>query len=78
MCRGTEKAKPAACWLAVQVTEVMRDGENVLSQGMSTSVYGREVVEVRLPRKALNTISQDYLYPKPTQVGRLRKLKGAR
>ena len=26
--------------------------------------------EVKLPRKALNTLNQVYLYPKPTQVGR--------
>ncbi len=78
MCRGTEKANTAACWFAVQVSEVLRAGENGLSRGMSTRVYGLEVCEVKLPRKALNTLIQNYLYPKPTQVGRLRILKGAR
>jgi hypothetical protein len=78
LCRGTEKANTAPCWLGVQVTEAMRVGENDLSGGMSTRVYGLEVCEVKLPRKALNTLIQNYLYPKPTQVGRLRIPKGAR
>jgi glycosyltransferase involved in cell wall biosynthesis len=29
----------------------LRDGENVLSQGVSTSCYGSEVGDVKLPRK---------------------------
>ena len=33
---------------------------------------------VKLPRKALNTLTTSYLYPKPTQVGRLSILRGAR
>ncbi len=33
---------------------------------------------IRLPRKALNTLTISYLYPKPTQVGRLSILRGAR
>ena len=45
---------------------------------MSRRVYGLEVVDVKLPRKALSTIIHDYLYPKPTQVGWLRIPKGAR
>jgi hypothetical protein len=56
----------------------MRDGENVLSVGASTTCYGGEVYDVKLPRKALNTLTINYPYPKPTQVGRLRKLRGAR
>ena len=32
--------------------------------------HGEEVAEVKLPRKALNTLTNNYLYPKPTQVGR--------
>ena len=56
----------------------MRDGENVLSGGVSTRVHGLEVCDVKLPRKALNTLIQVYLYPKPTQVGWLRIPKGAR
>lgn len=70
MCRGTEKVKPAGCWFPVQAFEVVRGGENTLSQEVSTSDYGREVVNVKLPRKALFTLNQNYLYPKPTQVGR--------
>jgi hypothetical protein len=78
LCRGTEKAKSAACWLAVQASEVMRGGENVLSQGVSTRGYVPEVTDVRLPRKALTTLTSNCPYPKPTQVGRLRIPKGAR
>lgn len=62
----------------VEATEVMRNGENILSQGASASRYVCEVVEVTLPRKARSTISQSNPYPKPTQVGRLRIPKGAR
>ena len=58
--------------------EAMRDGENVLSGAISTRVYGLEVCDVKLPRKALTTLIQNYLYPKPTQVGWLRIPKGAR
>jgi hypothetical protein len=78
LCRGTEKANAAGCWLPVQASEAMRDGENVLSEGASTTCYGGEVYDVKLPRKALNTLTINYPYPKPTQVGRLRKLRGAR
>ena len=78
MCRGTEKANTAPRWLGVQVCEAMRGGENALSGAMSTRVYGPEVCDVKLPRKALNTLIQSYLYPKPTQVGWLRIPKGAR
>ena len=70
MCRGTEKAKFAGCWLPVQAFEVMRSGENALSQGVMGSCYGGEGTEVKLPRKALTTLIFNYLYPKPTQVGR--------
>ena len=48
----------------------MRDGENVLSGGVMGSFYGDEVHDVKLPRKARTTLIYDYLYPKPTQVGR--------
>ena len=56
MCRGTEKANTARCWLLVQAFEAMRDGENVLSGDVSTRLYGVEVCDVKLPRKALNTL----------------------
>jgi hypothetical protein len=69
LCRGTEKANTAGCWLPVQVFEAMRDGENVLSGGTSTRSYGSEVCEVKLPRKALTTLTINCPYPKPTQVG---------
>ena len=78
MCRGTEKANTARSWLLVQAFEAMRDGENVLSGGASTRVYGLEVCDVKLPRKALNTLIQNCPYSKPTQVGWLRILRGAR
>ncbi len=70
LCRGTEKAYTSRRLVVpVQASEVLRDGENILNQGVSTRVYGLEVVEVKLPRKALNTLNPNYLYPKPTQVG---------
>jgi hypothetical protein len=56
LCRGTEKANTARCWLLVQAFEAMRDGENVLSGDVSTRLYGVEVCDVKLPRKALNTL----------------------
>ena len=37
---------------------------------MNRKCYGTEPTDVILPRKALTTISNKYLYPKPTQVGR--------
>jgi hypothetical protein len=48
----------------------MRDGENVLSGGVKGSLYGDEVHDVKLPRKARTTLIYSHLYPKPTQVGR--------
>jgi hypothetical protein len=78
LCRGTEKANTARSWLLVQASEAMRDGENVLSGGVSTRGYVPEVCDVKLPRKALNTLTLCCPYPKPTQVGWLRILKGAR
>ena len=78
MCRGTEKANTAGSWLPVQAFEAMRSGENALSRGASTRTYGSEVCDVKLPRKALTTLSLNDPYPKPTQVGWLRILKGAR
>ncbi len=36
----------------VQVFKAMTDGENVWSQDTSTDDYGREVVAIKLPRKA--------------------------
>jgi hypothetical protein len=67
--RGTEKASQARCWLLVQAFEVLRTGENGLSQGVSASCYGSEVGDVKLPRKALYPLRHHGLYPKPTQVG---------
>ena len=32
--------------------------------------YGMKLVDVILPRKSLTIISNKYLYPKPTQVGK--------
>ena len=64
--------------MGVQQHEVMRTGENSLSQVWSTTYYGEEVVCVTLSRKALNTLNYYSLYPKPTQVGWLSKLRGAR
>jgi hypothetical protein len=78
LCRGTEKANTARCWLLVQACEAMRDGENVLSGAASTRGYVPEVCDVRLPRKALNTLIQNCPYSKPTQVGWLRIPRGAR
>ncbi len=78
MCRGTEKANTAGGWLPVQAVEAMRSGENALSQDVSTRVYGLEVCDVKLPRKALTTLIQNCPYSKPTQVGWLRILRGAR
>lgn len=70
LCRGTEKAYISRRLVVpVQAFEALRSGENALSSGVSTRVYGLEVVEVQLPRKALNTLNPFYLYPKPTQVG---------
>ena len=66
---GRRRQSPAGCWLPVQVFEVLRDGENVLSSGTSTTSYGREVVDVRLPRKALNTINFSQPVPE-TDTGR--------
>jgi hypothetical protein len=42
--------------------KVLRDRENILSQGMSTRYYGIKVAYVRLPRKARTAISKKYLY----------------
>ncbi len=78
MCRGTEKANTAARWLAAQAFEAVRDGENVLSGGASPRGYVPEVCDVKLPRKALTTLTLDCPYCKPTQVGRLRIPRGAR
>jgi hypothetical protein len=78
LCRGTEKANTARSWLLVQAFEAMRDGENVLSGDVSTTPYGEEVCDVKLPRKALNTLTINCPYSKPTQVGWLRILRGAR
>ena len=58
--------------------KVLRDGENVLSRVASGRFYGIEETDVKLPRKALSTLIHYYLYPKPTQVGRLRIPRGAR
>ena len=58
--------------------EVLRGGENVLSRVASGRFYGIEETDVKLPRKALSTLTHHYLYPKPTQVGKLRILRGAR
>jgi hypothetical protein len=40
--------------------KVLRDRENILSQGMSTRYYGIKVAYVRLPRKARTAISKKY------------------
>jgi hypothetical protein len=70
LCRGTEKAKTSRRLVVpVQAFEAKRGGENTLSSGASPRGYVPEVVYVRLPRKALNTLNLNYLYPKPTQVG---------
>ena len=53
----------------MQADKVLRDGENVLSRAVTPIPYGEEVTEVMLPRKALTTLTNYYLYPKPTQVG---------
>ena len=58
--------------------KVLRDGENVLSRDRSTRVYGLEVVKSCFQEKLGGTLNQIYLYQKPTQVGRLSKLRGAR
>ena len=78
MCRGTEKANAAGRWLPVQAIEAMRGGENALSSEVRTTRYDGEVHDVTLPRKALNTLTVNCPYPKPTQVGRLRIPRGAR
>lgn len=54
----------------VQAFEALTRGENSLSSGASPARYGELVVAIPLPRKALNTINYDSLYPKPTQVGK--------
>ena len=67
---GRRRLKSTGSWFPVQAIEVKRCGETTLSQEASTRVYGLEAMRVKLPRKALNTINPNYLYPKPTQVGR--------
>ena len=54
----------------------MRDGENILSQGVSTRVYGLEVVEVKLPRKALNTLSHALPVPETDTGGVVENTEG--
>jgi hypothetical protein len=53
----------------VQALEAKKSGENRQSEEARPTSHGLEVVAFRLPRKALNTITPECLYPKPTQVG---------
>ena len=54
---GRRRCEPARSWLLVQPFEVSRNGENILSQGGSPTLYGVEVESIKLPRKALNPLT---------------------
>ena len=43
---------------------------------MSTSDHGREVIDVKLPRKALNTLSHDSPVPETDTGGEVENTKG--
>lgn len=73
---GRRRLIPAGCWLPVQAGEVMRGGENALSQAASTRVYGLEVVRVMLPRKALNTANHTLPVPETDTGGEVENTKG--
>jgi hypothetical protein len=43
---------------------------------VSTSDHGREVIDVKLPRKALNTLSHDSPVPETDTGGKVENTKG--
>ena len=55
---------------------MLRDGENIPSQGVSTRVYGLEVVSVKLPRKALNTLNLALPVPETDTGGVVENTEG--
>jgi hypothetical protein len=60
----------------VQAIKVLRSGENRLSQEASTRVYGLEVIEVKLPRKARWHVKSDLPVPETDTGGVVENTEG--
>jgi hypothetical protein len=54
----------------------MRDGENILSEGVSTRVYGLEVGQVKLPRKARWHVKPELPVPQTDTGGVVENTEG--
>jgi hypothetical protein len=54
----------------------MRDGENILSEGVSTRVHGLEVGQVKLPRKARWHVKPELPVPQTDTGGVVENTEG--
>lgn len=73
---GRRRLWPAGSWLPVQALEALRGGENTRSQEVSPRVYGPEVVEVKLPRKARWHVKSKLPVPETDTGGEVENTQG--